>query len=40
MEGINRKIEQISGTTYGYRNQLNFFRRIRTQSLHPRIIPA
>lgn len=40
IEGINRKIKQISRTAYGYRNQLNFFRRIRTQLVHPRIIPA
>ncbi|NKN31097.1 transposase [Weissella cibaria] len=40
IEGINRKIKQIGRTAYGYRNQLHFFRRIRTQLVHPRIIPA
>ncbi|MGY4735665.1 transposase [Weissella cibaria] len=40
IEGINRKIKQINRTAYGYRNQLNFFRRFRTQLVHPRIIPA
>ena len=40
IESINRKIKQINRTAYGYHNQLNFFRHIRTHLVHPRIIPV
>ncbi|WP_230098036.1 transposase, partial [Periweissella ghanensis] len=31
LEGLNRKIKQISRSGYGYRNLANFFNRIRLE---------